>query len=65
MEFSKSEEEILDLLCEGLSNREIADKRFTTESTTKAHLLNIYKKMGLKGKQSRIKAILIYKEMMQ
>lgn len=64
MEFSKSEIEILDLLAQGLSNREISAKRFTSVSTTKAHLIKIYRKMGLRYTEAtRLKAILMYKEL--
>lgn len=64
--FTDAELEILELLSEGLTNREISQKRFTTISATKAHLINIYKKMGIKHESNaRLKAVLIYKEQIQ
>ena len=64
MELSKAEIEILDLLCEGLSNTEISERRFTSRSTTKAHLIKIYKKMGFAKNTDnvRLKTILKYRE---
>ena len=63
MELTEIELDILRLLSEGYSNKEIGEKRFNAESTIKYHVLRIYRKLGLSGKQSRIKAANIYKEM--
>lgn len=45
---SKREWEIVDEICKGLSNKEIANQLFVTEKTVKFHLTNIYKKRQVK-----------------
>lgn len=47
---SAREREVLDLLCEGLSNRQIAARIFLTETTVKTHLSNIMDKCGLRDR---------------
>ncbi|MEM1116445.1 MAG: response regulator transcription factor [Bacteroidota bacterium] len=42
---SEREREVLDLLAEGLSNPDIADRLFVTESTIKKRLTRIYEKL--------------------
>ncbi|MEN9599788.1 MAG: hypothetical protein RL596_2107 [Bacteroidota bacterium] len=56
MEFglSKREIEVLDLLAEGYSNQEIAEKLFVSLSTIKTHVSGILEKLGVKR---RIQAI--------
>ena len=44
---SKREIEVLQLLAEGFSNQEIADKLFVSLNTTKTHISNIYSKLGV------------------
>ena len=44
---SKRETEVLDLLSEGLSNQEIADRLFVSLNTIKTHIANIYSKLGV------------------
>jgi len=51
---SEREIEVLYLLAEGKSNKEIAGKLFLSESTVKTHISNIYKKLNL---QSRTEAV--------
>ena len=46
--------EVLDLLCQGLSNKEIAEKLFISETTVKKHLADIY---GIFDVSSRTQAI--------
>jgi DNA-binding NarL/FixJ family response regulator len=41
------EQEVLDLIAEGLSNREIAGKMFISEKTVKTHVSNILSKLHL------------------
>lgn len=41
---SPGEMDVALLMLEGLRNKEIADKRFTTEKAVKYHITNIYKK---------------------
>lgn len=42
---SKREIEVLDLLAQGFSNQEIADKLFVSLNTTKTHISKIYQKL--------------------
>lgn len=53
---TKRELRILDLLSEGSSNREIADKVFVSEQTVKWHLHNIFGKLGV-GNRTRAVAV--------
>ena len=52
---TKREIEILPLLEEGLSNREIAEKLFIATETVKTHLQNIYLKLHAKGRIAALK----------
>jgi LuxR family maltose regulon positive regulatory protein len=51
---SEREGEVLQLIAEGLSNREIAQKLFLSMSTVKVHTYNIYSKLGV---HSRTQAV--------
>jgi DNA-binding NarL/FixJ family response regulator len=44
---TKTEKEIVSLICEGFRNKEIAQKLDITERTVKSHCNRIYKKVGL------------------
>jgi DNA-binding NarL/FixJ family response regulator len=48
------EQEILQALVSGLSNREIAEQSFITERTVKSHLSNIYEKLGVHSRGQAI-----------
>jgi DNA-binding CsgD family transcriptional regulator len=54
-DLSNREEEVLDLLAHGLSNREIAHTLFIAESTAKVHVRHIFEKLGVR---SRTEAVL-------
>ena len=56
---TKRELEILALIAEGLSNREIADKLFVSENTVKTHSSRLFDKLGAKR---RTQAVQIGKE---
>jgi ATP/maltotriose-dependent transcriptional regulator MalT len=45
---SNRESEVYDLLCRGMSNREIAAQLFLSEKTVKVHLRHIYEKLGVR-----------------
>ena len=45
---SKREYEVLKAIADGLSNKQIADKLFVSESTIKTHVSNIYMKLDVK-----------------
>lgn len=47
---SEREQEVLDLVAEGKSNREIADQLFISESTVRSHLHNILDKLHLSNR---------------
>lgn len=53
------EKEIIELVCDGLSNKEISTKLFVSEQTIKAHLHRIFQKFNIK---SRSKLVKIYSE---
>jgi ATP/maltotriose-dependent transcriptional regulator MalT len=57
---SNRELEILQLVCQGLSNREIARQLFLSSGTVKAYIHNIYGKLGVRDRpQAIVKANLI------
>ena len=60
LDLSKREMEVLQELVNGLSNKEIAEKLFISESTTKTHVSNIYSKLNV---NRRSQAILVSKEL--
>ena len=49
------EEKVLNLLVQGMSNQEIADKLFISVNTIRNHVANIYKKTGMKKKELKEK----------
>ncbi|MBL7849531.1 MAG: DNA-binding response regulator [Cyclobacteriaceae bacterium] len=59
---SKREHEVLELMAQGLSNQEIADKLFVSVNTVKTHLANLFIKLDVsrrtqavqKGKELRL-----------
>ena len=60
LELSTREYEVLTEIAKGLSNKEIGDKLFLSESTTKTHVSNLLVKLNAKR---RTQAIQIAKEM--
>ena len=57
---TKRELEILELIAEGMSNREIADKLFVSENTVKTHSSRLFDKLSARR---RTQAVQIGKEM--
>lgn len=61
MNLTKREKQVLDYICCGASNKEIAQKLFVTEQTIKSHCNKLFKKFGvsnrvglaLKGNEAR------------
>ena len=51
---SKREVEVLELLAQGFSNQEIADKLFVSLNTAKTHISNIYTKLNVKRRTQAI-----------
>lgn len=63
-QLTKKELEVLKLISEGLTNKEIMNKLCITHVTLKSHIQNIYSKFGIfcDGEYSvmRVKIVLIY-----
>ncbi|MEU5387391.1 response regulator transcription factor [Kitasatospora cineracea] len=53
---SPREAEILQLLAEGLPNRQISKRLFISEATVKTHLVHIYDKLGVDSRTSAVAA---------
>ena len=51
---TRREREVLGLLAEGRSNREIADDLFVTLATVKTHLAHVYAKLGARNRNEAI-----------
>lgn len=56
-QLSKRELEVLQLICSGLTNKEIAEKLFITEQTAKDHVRNIMRKVEVKSRAALISAL--------
>jgi two-component system, NarL family, nitrate/nitrite response regulator NarL len=56
-ELSHREHQVVTLVCEGLSNKEIAAKLGVTEGTVKAHLNSIYEQLGVRSRTELIVAL--------
>jgi DNA-binding CsgD family transcriptional regulator len=54
---SKRELEVLQLICRGMSNREIAEKMFICEYTVKDHIKKIMKRMNVKSRSEIVAAL--------
>jgi NarL family two-component system response regulator LiaR len=51
---TRREMEILELIAQGLSNREIAGKLFVSENTVKTHLSRVFDKLGAKRRTQAV-----------
>ena len=49
--FSHREKEVLALLVDGLTNREIGGRLFLAESTVKSHLMSAFAKLGVRSRK--------------
>jgi RNA polymerase sigma factor (sigma-70 family) len=49
-ELSAREQQVITLVCEGLSNKEIAAKLCVTEGTVKAHLHSIFDQLDVRSR---------------
>ena len=55
---SDRESEVLEALCQGMSNKEIAEVLFVSPETIKSHVSTVIGKLGVKGRtQAVISAI--------
>ncbi len=48
---SKREAQVANKICQGLTNRSIADQLFISERTVKFHCTNIFKKMAVSNRK--------------
>jgi pimeloyl-ACP methyl ester carboxylesterase/DNA-binding CsgD family transcriptional regulator len=55
-ELSGREEEVLELVAQGLSNEQIAERLYLSIRTVERHLSNTYAKLGISGKAARAAA---------
>ncbi|WP_020499044.1 response regulator [Sciscionella marina] len=53
---SQREVEVLNLVAQGNTNREVAARLFITEATVKTHLLNVYSKLGVSDRAAAVAA---------
>ncbi|MCX7820318.1 MAG: response regulator transcription factor [Brevinematales bacterium] len=53
----KRETEIINMIIQGLDNKEIADKLFISESTVRNHISNIYRKLNVSNRIELLKTI--------
>ena len=53
---SEREHDVLRLLCEGASNRDLAERLAVSENTVKFHLKNLYAKLGVGSRSQAIRA---------
>jgi DNA-binding CsgD family transcriptional regulator len=54
LHITRRELEILELIAQGLSNREIAEKLFVSESTVKTHSSRIFDKLGARRRTQAV-----------
>lgn len=54
---TEAEQGVLDLLCEGYSNAEIADHLFISEATVKSHVSHLMKKYGVTSRLKLVVAV--------
>ena len=57
LEFTNREQEILNLLLQRLTNREISESLFISEGTIKNYLTTIYEKLGVKNRHEAIQLL--------
>jgi len=55
LEITKREYEVLQHIVSGLSNKEIAEKLFLSESTIKSHVSNLFLKLNAKRRTEAVK----------
>lgn len=54
------EREIMELIAEGLSNRQIADQLVVSEKTVKNHISSIYSRLGVRGRSQAVRNWTLY-----
>ncbi|HUQ58374.1 response regulator transcription factor [Lentzea sp.] len=53
---SRREQEVLELIAQGSTNREAAKRLFISETTVKTHLLHVYAKLGVNDRAAAVAA---------
>lgn len=48
--FTEREKEVINLICQGLKNKQIADKLFITETTVRHHLSSVFEKLNVSSR---------------
>ena len=56
---SPREKEVIELIVQGLSNREISRSLFISENTVQRHLSNIFEKVGVRGRNGLLKHLFL------
>ena len=56
---TRRERQILELVVEGLTNREIAERLYLAESTIKRHLSSTFKRLGVSSRREAAAAVLV------
>lgn len=56
--------EILDLICDGYTNREVARRKGITSSTVKFHISQIFGKLGV-GRRTQAVAVAVHLELVR
>lgn len=59
---SKREREIIELILEGRSNKEIENQLYISFHTVKNHISNIYQKLGIKSRYELIRMVTVQKD---
>ena len=54
LKISERELEVLELVAQGLSNKQISDKLFVSVNTTKTHLSHLYEKLDVKRRTQAV-----------
>lgn len=69
-ELTDRENEVLELIADGLTNKAISSQLYINESTVENHIHNIYRKLGISNRaQAAVQAIqakiILFSEMME
>ena len=54
---TNQENKIVNLICEGMSNKEIASTLFISSNTVKTHIRNLYSKLEITNRQQLIEKL--------
>jgi DNA-binding NarL/FixJ family response regulator len=57
VELTTREWEVLDLLCEGLSTREMAERLFVSETTIRTHVAAVVRKLRVPDREAVVRLV--------